>query len=308
LAPALGAAWAVLGGGWYRPRNMRRSSLPAACGILIGLSFLACRETVVFVQLVPTAGQSRLPVHAPREFYTHGLPSANAPGSTAFLALMGVVGASYMARQRARFDSRKLAGSGLELVAASNSLSAQIGDADLVDAPTALGGVRRRKIGVSDRWRYGTDRQHTNHAAKSRFIVDKEGGMIWRKQWGLRHLKTKKRRAWTRKRKKLVMLNTSELKRACRVLNIPIQSLNVSSYEVMVRKYKKIRDRNRHATYDNCVRGLWGPISQPKSIEPMTLEDRAELMQSNNVGWERSNIVRSKPALPSEEQEKMATA
>jgi len=310
LAPALGAAWAVLGGGWFRPRNMRRNSLLAACGILIGLSFLACRETAGFVQLVATAGPSRFPAHAPREFSTHGLPSANAPGSTAFLALMGVVGASYMARQRARFDSRKLAGLGLELVAANNSLTAQIGDADLVEAPTALGGIIRRHKHVSARARCGTDRNHTNNGAKSRFIVDKKNGLIWRKQWGLRHLKSKKPRSWIRKRKKLVVLNTAELRRACRVLNIPIKSLDVGSSAIMVRKYKKIRDRNRHGTFDNVVRGLWGPISQPKDIVPMSPEERAELMQKSNLGWEKRNPINASepPDYPSEEEEKMATA
>jgi len=78
----------------------------------------------------------------------------------------------------------------------------------------------------------------------------------------------------------------------------------------MVRKYKKIRDRNRHGTFDNVVRGLWGPISQPKDIVPMSPEERAELMQKSNLGWEKRNPVNASepPDYPSEEEEKMATA
>ncbi|CAE8592801.1 unnamed protein product [Polarella glacialis] len=236
-----------------------RRQLPAAGLVLAGccLLQLACLRGSAFLQLAPTVGPQGLPMPAPRAF---AKPASSIPTSagrisagSAFLwaATLGAAAAAARAA-RSRTGSGTLTGSGSAQVIASNLLVAQLGDAVDSESLITMGQVPRRPhVRISERGFKEWSRGHRqNSAAKKRFLV-KPDGTIWRRQCGLRHLKSKKLPAHLKHLKRMVRITRGQYKRVQSLLHIHIKSPLSSDF--IMRKFAECRAKDHLGTSDRGV-------------------------------------------------------
>eukprot|EP00931_Biecheleriopsis_adriatica_P082862 TRINITY_DN5634_c0_g1_i3.p1 TRINITY_DN5634_c0_g1~~TRINITY_DN5634_c0_g1_i3.p1 ORF type:complete len:248 (-),score=33.51 TRINITY_DN5634_c0_g1_i3:107-850(-) len=233
-----------------RRQQVAASFLVAACA-----AFLACAPS--FVQLVPTAGPSPGLLAASR--HAAGLAAASdvegpAGRSVLFASLLGAAACIRLA-QRGRSANGILTGSGNAHSVASNLLIAQLGDADDSQSPVVMGGIiHRPHVRICERthkdWLRGRRR---NSAARQRFLIrwrdDGSVHSVWRRQAGLRHLKSKKNPKRLKRMKRMLRIRPCEYKRVNLLLNIKLKGPRASDY--IMRKFNAARSKDHLGMSDN---------------------------------------------------------
>jgi len=116
----------------------------------------------------------------------------------------------------------------------------------------AMAGVKKRPhVRIKDRtfkeWNRG---RQVNQAAKKRFLI-KPDGSIWRRQAGLRHLKSKKTPHHLKRLARLVMITRKHYRRIWKLLHILPKKPKAS--DLIMRKFNEARLKKGLWTSDRGV-------------------------------------------------------
>ena len=173
-------------------------------------------------------------------------------GSGVPFALLGAAAAAATMQRR----RRPFAGSGSELVEVQNSHEAFDGEVRC-EPKVAMCFIQTRKyVRIRDRdYTYLRRGKKPNKSAKKRFLI-KPDGTVWRRQAGLRHLKSKKTPAHLKRLSRMVPIKKSYYKKLWQLIKYKPPTLTAADF--IMRKFNEKRLHKGEWTSDRKVgTALW---------------------------------------------------